>query len=179
MAFDVQPHLTSATLELRPLTADDFDVLYAVARDPLIWEQHPDRERWREERFREWFKLAMEQRALVAVDRTSGQVIGSSRFLEFKGDEVEIGYSFLARARWGGAWNGEMKRLMLEHAFASVRCVVFVIGPENERSRRAVEKLGGVLRGSKETPLGARLVYELTPALYRRPSQPPAATVSP
>jgi RimJ/RimL family protein N-acetyltransferase len=63
--------------------------------------------------------------------------------------EIEIGWTFLARSHWGGIYNLEMKHLMLRHAFRFVRTVVFLIDPQNFRSRRAVEKIGGVLVGSR------------------------------
>ena len=105
----------------------------------------------------------------MALDRSSGRIIGSSRYHGYDADRsvVEIGWTFLARAFWGGRYNGEMKRLMLEHAFGSVQRVVFVIGPDNRRSQRAVEKIGGVRAGSTTDAHGQeRLIYELTPALY-------------
>ena len=71
---------------------------------------------------------------------------------------VEIGWTFLARAYWGGRYNGEMKRLMLEHAFRSVDRVIFIIGPENRRSQRAVEKIGAVRSGSTMDPQGRERV---------------------
>jgi len=75
---------------------------------------------------------------------------------------VEIGWTFLGRAYWGGRYNGEMKRLMLDHAFRSVNRVIFVIGPDNRRSQRAVEKLGAVRTGTTTDAQGRhRLVYEL------------------
>ena len=40
--FDRQPILTGELLELRPLRQADWAALFAVASDPLIWEQHPD-----------------------------------------------------------------------------------------------------------------------------------------
>jgi RimJ/RimL family protein N-acetyltransferase len=139
-------------LELRPLRPEDFPALYAVASDPLIWDQHPCNDRYQEEVFRAFFRDALESRgALIALDRKDGRVIGSSRFHghdEVK-SEVEIGWTFLARSHWGGAYNGEMKRLMLGHAFWFVSSVIFVIGPRNFRSRRAVEKIGAVLAGSR------------------------------
>jgi RimJ/RimL family protein N-acetyltransferase len=56
-----------------------------------------------------------------------------------------------------------MKQLMLGHAFRFVRRVVFVVGPENLRSRRAVEKIGGVLSGKKMDSTGREsVVYEIT-----------------
>jgi RimJ/RimL family protein N-acetyltransferase len=171
VSFDLQPVLVGELLELRPLRADDFDSLFAVASDPLIWEQHPERERYQEPTFRAFFADAIKSGgAFVALERASGQIIGSSRFFGFDANrsEIEIGWSFLARAYWGGRYNGEMKRLMLEHAFRWVERVIFVIGPDNYRSQRAVEKLGGV-RARVEVVRGQeRVVYELTPALYHR-----------
>ena len=132
MAFDPQPILRGEILELRPLRADDFQALYGVASDPLIWEQHPNSDRYREDVFREFFREAIESGgALVAVDLKDGRVVGSSRFHghDAAKSEVEIGWTFLARSHWGGRYNGEMKRLMLEHAIKLVDIVVFVVGP--------------------------------------------------
>ena len=152
MNFDLQPTLRGELLELRPLSAEDFADLYAAASDPLIWEQHPASDRYREDVFREFFRGALESGgAFVVLDRRNGRCIGSTRFLCYdeENSEVEIGYTFLARSHWGGRYNGEMKRLMLEHAFRFVRSVVFLVGPENHRSQRAVEKIGGVREGTR------------------------------
>ena len=120
MSFDSQPLLRGELLELRPLRVADFEALFAVAADPLIWEQHPEPLRYQEATFRAFFDEALASGgALVAVDRGSGRVIGSSRYHGYDAERgvVEIGWTFLARAYWGGRYNGEMKRLMLEHAF--------------------------------------------------------------
>lgn len=166
MPFDPQPTLTGTLLALRPLRPDDFDALFAVASDPLIWEQHPNSDRYQHDVFRQFFDDALESGgALVVLDRATGQMIGSSRFHEYdeQASVVEIGWTFLARSHWGGTYNGEMKRLMLQHAFRFVRRVIFVIGPENRRSRRAVEKIGGVLAGSGPGDDGReRVIYEIT-----------------
>ena len=150
--FDRQPTLEGELVELRPLRPEDFDGLYAVASDPLVWEQHPDKKRHEEPVFREMFEGALESAgALVVIDRETGRIIGSSRFLRFESErsEVEIGWTFLARSHWGGAYNGEMKRLMLEHAFQFVDRVVFVVGPDNIRSQRALEKIGAEWIGTR------------------------------
>jgi RimJ/RimL family protein N-acetyltransferase len=170
MPFDLQPVLKGDLLELRPLRADDFDELYAVASDPLIWEQHPASDRHREDVFREFFRGALESGgAFVVVDSEAGRVIGSTRFHAYdegKG-EVEIGWTFLARSHWGGRFNGEMKRLMLAHAFKFVGSVVFLVGPDNHRSRRAVEKIGGVLDGSRPNAVGRdSVVYRITASAF-------------
>jgi RimJ/RimL family protein N-acetyltransferase len=171
MTFDRQPTLKGQLLALRPLRPDDFDALFAVASDPLIWEQHPAGDRHREDVFRAFFHEALESGgALVAVDATDGRVIGSSRFHGYdpERNEVEIGWTFLARSHWGGAYNGEMKRLMLDHAFRFVDRVVFLIGPQNYRSQRAVEKIGAVRAGSRRDASGREsLLYQVTARALR------------
>lgn len=172
MPLDRQPTLTGPRLLLRPLTADDWEMLYAVASDPLIWEQHPQRNRYELDVFRAFFDEALASGgALVAVDRANGLVIGSSRFHGYDEatSQVEIGWTFLSRLYWGGVYNGEMKRLMLDHAFQAVDSVIFVIGPNNRRSRRAVEKLGAVLtHETGEGSGGPSVVYRLTKAAWRK-----------
>lgn len=166
MAFDAQPTLQGELVHLRPLREEDFDALYAVASDPLIWEQHPASNRHELEVFREFFRDAMASGgALLVTDARTGAVIGSSRFHDFQGAqrEVEIGWTFLARSCWGGRYNGELKRLMLSHAFRFVESVVLVIGADNARSRRAAEKIGAVLYGSHVAEDGSeQVVYRVT-----------------
>jgi N-acetyltransferase len=161
-----QPVLKGQLLELRPLQPEDFDDLYAVASDPLIWEQHPHNTRHQEEVFRTFFGDALASGgALIAIDSGTGRVIGSSRYAGYSQEksQVEIGWTFLARSHWGGVYNGEMKRLMLEHAFKFVDNVVFVIGIQNFRSQKAVEKLGAVRVGTTVDGGGADcFVYRLT-----------------
>ena len=170
MRFELQPTLTGELVELRPLRADDFDALYAVARDPLIWELHPERERYQEDVFRRFFSGAMEScGAFLVIDRITGSVIGSTRYFGYdeKNSEIEIGWTFLARSHWGGRYNREMKRLMLEHAFQFVERVIFLVGPENFHSRRAVEKIGGVERGRVFKDGRESVVYEITAERFR------------
>jgi RimJ/RimL family protein N-acetyltransferase len=172
MPFELQPTLKGELLELRPLRPGDFDDLYAVASDPLIWEQHPANDRYKEEVFKVFFRQALESGgALVAIDSRDGRVIGSSRFHGYDGEksEVEIGWTFLARSHWGGVFNREMKQLMLRHAFRFVDSVVFLIGPQNLRSQRAVEKIGGVRVGSRPDASGREsFVYQITALAFAR-----------
>lgn len=157
MPFDFQPILKSHLVELRPLRSDDYSHLYAVAADPLIWEQHPAGNRHKEAIFRKFFEEALASGgALIAAEAQNQRIIGSSRFHGYNEQqhEVEIGWTFLARSHWGGRYNGEMKRLMLEHAFQFVSSVIFLIGPENVRSQRAVEKIGGVRSGTRPNASG-------------------------
>jgi RimJ/RimL family protein N-acetyltransferase len=168
--FDLQPVLKGELLELRPLEAADFDQLFAIARDPLIWEQHPNHDRYQEEQFRIFFREALASGgALIAIEIQDRRIIGSSRFHGYDRErsEIEIGWTFLPRAYWGGRYNGEMKRLMLEHAFRFVDRVIFLVGLQNVRSQRAVEKIGGVRVGSRPDAAGREsIVYEITAATY-------------
>ncbi len=176
MPFDLQPVLKGELLELRPLRAEDFKDLYMVAADPLLWEQHPARDRHEEAQFQRFFAEALGSGGtLVATDRKDGRVIGSSRFHGYHETrrEVEIGWTFLARSHWGGVYNGEMKRLMLRHAFRFVDRVLFVIGPQNLRSQRAVEKIGAVRVGSRQEAggRGEQVLYQITAETFQLQEQ--------
>ena len=176
MSFDHPPVLKGELVELRPLRAEDFDDLYAVAADPLMWEQHPVRNRHEEETFRTFFQEAMASGgALIVKDLATQRVIGSSRFHGYDEErrEVEIGWTFLARSHWGGRYNGEMKRLMLEHAFRFVDRVVFRVGVHNVRSQKAVEKIGGVRTGIRADTDGRNsYVYEITASMFAAREDP-------
>ena len=170
MNFDLQPTLKGNLIELRPLTRDDFEELFATASDPLIWEQHPENDRYRREVFQKYFDGAIESKgALAIIERISGRIIGSSRYcnLDPAESEVEIGWTFLERAFWGGVYNRELKTLMLDHAFQFVDRVVFVVGEKNLRSQKALEKIGARFLRTKQVPTAdsagpAHLVFALT-----------------
>jgi len=145
MQFDLQPTLRGKLIEVRPLKPDDWDALFQAASDPLIWQQHPESDRYTQPVFQRFFQGALDSKgAFAVIERKSGRVIGSSRYCNLKPaeSEVEIGFTFLERKFWGGAYNGELKSLMLAHAFKFVDRVVFVVGENNLRSQKALEKIG-------------------------------------
>jgi RimJ/RimL family protein N-acetyltransferase len=159
MSFDLQPHLKGELIELRPLRREDWNDLYAVASDPLIWKQHPENDRYKEEVFKNFFEGALESGgAFAVIDTDSHQIIGSTRFYGYdpQKSEIEIGWTFLARKYWGGRYNAEIKRLMLDHAFRFVRNVVFFVGEDNIRSQRAIEKIGAIKSGTETKVYGNR-----------------------
>jgi RimJ/RimL family protein N-acetyltransferase len=166
--FDYQPILRGDLVTLRPLLPSDHDALYSVAADPLIWEQHPDKTRCQAAGFRVFFEDALASGgALIASETSTQRVIGSSRFHAYDEhrSEVEIGWTFLARACWGGRYNGEMKRLMLRHAFRFVRRVIFLVDSGNIRSQQAVVRIGAVQAGLRRDGTGReRLVFAITDA---------------
>ena len=150
MPFDLQPNLKGELISLRPLTSEDWENLFAVASDALIWQQHPESDRYKEDVFRIFFKDALESGgAFVVIDNDNQQIIGSTRFYgyDLEKSEIEIGWTFLGRKYWGGRHNQEMKRLMLAHAFKFVENVVFYVGEKNIRSQKAMEKIGAIKIG--------------------------------
>jgi len=167
-AFDLQPTLIGDLIELRPLRPEDFDELYRAASDPLIWEQHPEPTRHERDVFQRYFDSAIDSKgAFAIIDRKSNRIIGSTRYWNLEQHEVEIGWTFLERAYWGGEYNREMKRLMIEHAFRFVERVVFVIGENNVRSQKAVEKIGATFlrcadRTTADGTVRRNVVYALT-----------------
>jgi len=157
MVFELQPNLKGKLIELRPLAPADWDELFAVASDSLIWEQHPERDRYKEDVFRIFFKDALESGgALVIIDRQTQNILGSTRFYgyDLEKSEIEIGWTFLARKYWGGRYNAEMKRLLLNHAFRFVENVVFFVGENNVRSQKAMEKIGATKAGTATRTYG-------------------------
>ena len=175
-APDLQPTLTGETILIRPLSSDDWPALFAAASDPLIWEVHPARDRYKEDVFRKFFDGAMESKSAFAFfERDSGAIIGSSRYHGYDPalSEIEIGWTFLVRGHWGGGTNAQVKQLMLSHAFTFVDTIVFWVGESNWRSRRAMEKIGGKLRDGlvhRPSVPGAHVVYEITKAAHQASS---------
>lgn len=166
---DRQPALEGELVRLRPTTPDDWDALFAIASDRLLWEVHPAHDRWQEPVFRAYFDAGLASGgALTIIDRATDRIIGSSRYDNWKpqADEVEIGWTYLSRAYWGGRYNREIKALMLDHIHRFVGTAVFTVGEGNVRSRRAMEKIGGVLRAGTELRLMAgemkpHVIYEI------------------
>lgn len=144
--MDLQPILENTLLKVRPLNEKDLEPLYAVAKDPLIWEQHPSKRYMRDE-FEQFFVESLASRgALAIIDKQLDLMIGSSRFKPVKGfpNAVEIGWTFLARNYWGGKYNREAKYLMMAHAFHYVDNIILYVAKDNTRSQKAVEKINGI-----------------------------------
>lgn len=152
MTFELQPRMQNDLIRLEPLRADDFEALYAVASDPLIWEQHPSSDRYQRPVFENFFRGAMASGgAFRVIDNANGELIGSSRYSDYDAAkrQISIGYTFIARTRWARGCNLALKTLMLDHAFEFVDRVTFKVGINNWRSRKAMEKLGGIYIGEE------------------------------
>lgn len=168
--FEFQPSLENEFVKIRPLKKNDFETLFNIASDPLIWEQHPNTDRYKRSVFENFFKGAVESGgAFLVIDSQTGEVIGSSRFYDLNPENksILIGYTFFARSHWGSKYNPALKQLMIHHAFQFVDSVMFHIGANNVRSQKAIERLGAskideleIKYYGEETKLN--LVYKIT-----------------
>lgn len=147
MAFDIQPaFLHNDLIKLIPLQETDFDRLFAIASNPLVWEQHPNPNRYKLEDFTNYFKGAIESKGAFLIIDAKNETVGCSRYYDY--DETEssvlIGYTFIGTNFWGNGYNKALKKLMLDYAFQFVDKVYFHIGAFNIRSQKAIEKIGAV-----------------------------------
>lgn len=174
MHFDLQPTLDNDLIQIVPLKEADFESLFAVASDPLIWEQHPNKDRYKREVFQNFFKGAIESKgAFIVYEKATVKIVGSSRYYDFEEEnsQVAVGYTFIAREFWGKGHNRALKTLMLDYAFQFVDKVILHIGATNFRSQKATEKLGAVKVGELEVayygePVKLNFVYQVDKAKW-------------
>lgn len=169
MKFSLQPNLENDNYKLIALQENDFERLFAVASDPKIWEQHPNKDRYQREVFKTFFQGALESKGVfLIVDKSTNEVLGSTRFYDF--DELDnsifIGYTFYGTKFWGKGINSQIKKLMLDYAFQYVEKVNLHVGENNIRSQIAVERIGGKkIRSEKVAYFGepekTNFVYEI------------------
>jgi N-acetyltransferase len=148
MTINIQPILETEKVMLYPLEEQDFEHLYHAASDPKVWEQHPNKDRWKREVFKTFFVGAMESKgAFKIIDKATGSIIGSTRFYDYTANEnsILIGYTFYATAFWGTGTNHAVKTVMLDYIFNQVATVYFHIGANNLRSQIAIGRLGATL----------------------------------
>ncbi len=165
--MNLQPTLIEDTILIRPLQKEDFDNLYLVASDKLLWEQHPNNDRYKKEVFEDFFQKALDSKgAFVIIDQNSNEIIGSSRFYDYdeKLKTIVIGYTFIARKYWGTHYNRSIKKMMMDYAFNDIDKIQFYVGKTNYRSQKAMEKLGGKIIGYTTASNGVEEnpVYEIT-----------------
>ncbi|MCX8524559.1 GNAT family N-acetyltransferase [Chryseobacterium formosus] len=169
MNFSIQPELENDKYQLIPLSQGDFEALYEVASDSKVWEQHPNKDRYKREVFKNFFKGAMESKGAFKIfEKSSGDVLGSTRFYDYdeSKNSIFIGYTFYGTKCWGKGINPQIKKLMLDYIFQYVDTVHFHIGKENLRSQTALERLGGKKIKEEEVayfgePTRTNFVYEI------------------
>ncbi len=90
--------------------------------------------------------------ALAITDLKNSKIVGTSRYYYYEPENssVVIGYTFLTREYWGGKYNRELKKLMVNHALGFVKTTYFHVGVGNIRSQKAMLKVGGINTGIQE-----------------------------
>jgi RimJ/RimL family protein N-acetyltransferase len=145
---------------LEPLEMRQSSDLFRAAQDKEIWRYMPVPFPTSEQDVREWMQAALDQQArgqalpFAVVHRPSGRAIGSTRFFDISANDrhVEIGWTWLGKAYWHTPVNTECKYLLFTHAFETLGCIRVALKTDlrNERSQRAIERLGarreGILR---------------------------------
>src|SRR5438270_9002329 len=131
--------------------------LAEVAQDDEIWRWLTDARPAALEQMRAWVRYRLDVQAggdelpFAVVDQASGRAIGSTRYLAIvpAHKQLEVGGTWYGRAYWRTAVNTECKYLMLQHAFESLECirVQLMTDVRNERSQRAIERLGAMREG--------------------------------
>ena len=170
--FPLQPVLQNNTVRIQPLQPADFETLYAIANDPLLWEQHPNKNRYKRDVFEVFFEGAIASGgAFMVIDNVLNKPIGSSRFydMDMDNNSITIGYTFIARDHWGGPYNKALKTLMIDYAFTQFNTVHFHIGAQNIRSQKSIERLGAIKIKELEVayygePVRLNFVYEINKA---------------
>jgi RimJ/RimL family protein N-acetyltransferase len=108
--------------------------------------------------------------AFVIRRRSDGNLVGMTRFLNIErpDEAVEIGGTWFDPAVWRGPYNTEAKRLMLGHAFDSegVHRVAICTDVRNERSQRAIERIGGRREGILREVRIVRSGYRRSTVVY-------------
>lgn len=146
MKIDWRPvSLENSLIRLIPIVEADFDVLFEVASDPLIWEQHPLKDRYKKEVFQIYFDgILNDGYAFLIIEKATNTIIGSTSYYNYNpiDSSITIGYTFLARHYWGKAYNKSSKKLLIDYAFQFVDKVYFYIGEKNIRSQIAILRNG-------------------------------------
>ena len=151
--MNIQPTLSGELVSIRPLLQSDYEDVYKAASDPLIWEMHPQPDRYKPDVFKSFFEEALKSKgAVVITDVKTSEIIGNSRYYDYSKEDssVIIGYTFLTRKYWGGLYNKDLKKLMINYALQFVKTTYFQVGLNNIRSQQAMLKIGGINTGIQE-----------------------------
>lgn len=161
--FALPSQIDSKNFTLRTLTKADKQALQACASDPAIWQFMPTK-RHLPEVFEPFFEQAVKDKAYAIIDKRTGNIIGTTRFCHdnAKDDVIGIGFTFITPEFWGKGVNDEIKHTLLNHAFKYRNTVRFQIHEGNDRSKKAVEKLGATYQKDVENDSGKMWVYTIT-----------------
>ncbi|HZQ10711.1 MAG TPA: GNAT family N-acetyltransferase [Anaerolineae bacterium] len=156
-AYTIPVTLEGRWARLEPLTLEHADALFEVAQDEEIWRYMPAPTPRSSADVAKWIQDALEMQAhgqvlpFVIIEQETGMAIGSTRYLDISAHDrhVEIGWTWLGKSYWRTPINTECKYLLLRHAFETLGCIRVQLKTDlrNERSQRAIERIGGVREG--------------------------------
>lgn len=160
-AMNVTTPITLAGLSVRlePIRREHAEIFWEIAQDNLddIFQWIPYRMKTRED-FQSLVKKAFEEQeagqsvVFSTVERGSGRVIGSTRFMNIDrtNRRVEIGSTWIVPAWQRTAVNTEAKYLMLRHAFEEWHCIRVELKTDalNQKSRNAILRIGAKEEGA-------------------------------
>jgi len=155
--FEHPPTLEGPLVRMEPLAERHREPLRAALSDAAVWRWVKIDASVDPAVFDEWFDESLAGVAVcgafpfAAVLRDGDVVVGTSRYLTFRPADrgLEIGYTLVSPAAWGGGANSEAKLLMLEHAFERLGCarVEFKTDALNQRARAALAALPSTFEG--------------------------------
>ncbi len=156
--MEVRPvTLTGRFVRLEPLSEEHVSGLAAVGLEDAIWRYMPYGTMRNEQDIRNWVRTILRRAEggtdlpFAAIDLASGCVAGATRYLEIRPADhgLEIGGTWYGAAYRRTHVNTECKYLLLEHAFERLKCIRVQLKTDsrNERSQKAIERLGAVREG--------------------------------
>ena len=153
----LSPTLENEYVNLSPLNLDNYEKLISVASQEELVQYSPSHI-YTPDTLRNYVSIALEQKEgntsipFIIFDKIKQQYAGSSRYMniDWTNKVLEIGSTWIGREFHGSGLNGQIKYLMINHAFDEMdfEKIEFRIDERNIRSRKAVEKLGAKLEGT-------------------------------
>ena len=156
--MDIHPvTLTGRVVRLEPLSEAHVPDLAIAAQDESIWRYMPYGAVSNEAEMRAWVQEVLSRQGrgtdlpFAVMQLTSGRAIGCTRYMDIRRDDrgLEIGGTWYGVAYQRTAVNTECKLLILRHAFETLGCIRVQLKTDlrNERSQRAIERIGAVREG--------------------------------
>ena len=151
--------LEGSVVCLEPIRREHAELFWEVAKDdvedifrwiPYSLKTPEDFQRLIEKAFDE--QERGESVVFATVERSSGRVIGSTRFMNIDrvNRRVELGSTWIAPAWQRTSVNTEAKYLMLRHAFEAWGCIRVELKTDalNHKSRNAILRIGAKEEGT-------------------------------
>ncbi|OPC32488.1 GNAT family N-acetyltransferase [Elizabethkingia miricola] len=148
--------LQGTNINLVPLEEKHLEELYTAAADKELWALIPT-DCSERDTFYKTYEFAISERTagnqypFVIIHKDTNKIIGSTRLFEiYPADKkLEIGWTWITKDYWGTTINLECKLLLLTYCFETLKTnrVQLKTKDTNFRSRKAIEKIGGIFEG--------------------------------